>query len=274
MMSLLQLWASNGHLDNYVTQTSIAHLPKDKLEVVPLPVPPLPEQRAIAKTLSDVDGLLQALEALIAKKRAIKRGAMQQLLTGKTRLPGFDNEWQTRRLVDLLKYERPDRYIVRCAHYLQRGDIPVLTGNKSFILGYVNDGSGVCHDIPAIVFDDFTTECNYAHFPFKVKSSAIKLLRTDRNQANLKYFFERMRLLRFPVGDHKRYYISEYQNIELLVPNLDEQTAIVSVLSDMDAEIAALGQRVDKTRAVKQGMMQHLLTGRVRLVEPEATAAP
>ena len=82
-----------GYLANYVTQTSIAHLPKDKLEVVPLPVPPPSEQRAIAGALSDVDKLLEALEKLIAKKRAIKQAAMQQLLTGKTRLPGFGGEW-------------------------------------------------------------------------------------------------------------------------------------------------------------------------------------
>ena len=98
MMSLLQLWASTGYLANYVTQTSIAHLPKDKLEVVPLPVPPPAEQHAIAEALSDVDGLLRALEALVAKKRAIKQAAMQQLLTGKTRLPGFSGEWLTKRL--------------------------------------------------------------------------------------------------------------------------------------------------------------------------------
>ena len=93
MMSLLQLWTSTGYLTNYVTQTSIAHLSKDKFEAVPLPVPPPAEQRAIAEALSNVDGLLRALETLIAKKRAIKQAAMQQLLTGKTRLPGFGGGW-------------------------------------------------------------------------------------------------------------------------------------------------------------------------------------
>ena len=98
MMSLLQLWASTGYLANYVTQTSIAHLPKEKLEIVPLPIPPPDEQRAIAEALSDVDALLAALEALIAKKRAIKQAAMQQLLTGKTRLPGFSGAWTEKSL--------------------------------------------------------------------------------------------------------------------------------------------------------------------------------
>ena len=97
MMSLLQLWTSTGRLANYVTQTSIAHLPKDKLELIPLPVPSTKEQRAIAEVLSDVDGLIESLEALIAKKRTVKTAGMQQLLTGRTRLPGFrETQWKTR----------------------------------------------------------------------------------------------------------------------------------------------------------------------------------
>ena len=273
MMSLLQLWTSTGYLTNYVTRTSIAHLPKDKFEAVPLPVPPPAEQRAIAEALSDVDGLLRALEALIAKKRAIKQAAMQQLLIGKTRLPGFSGKWVPKRIGDLLNYERPDNYLVQSTEYAEHGDVPVLTANKSFVLGYTDEESGVCHSIPVIVFDDFTTSCKYATFPFKVRSSAIKLLHARHDRINLKYVFERIQLIRFPLGDHKRYYLSEYRNLELLTPNYDEQVAIVSVLSDMDTEIAALECRRDKTRAIKQGMMQQLLTGRVRLVTPSLTEA-
>ncbi len=88
-------------------------------------------------------------------------------------------------------------------------------------------------------------------------------------RVSLQYVFDRMQLIDFPLGNHKRYYISEYQNLELYAPDYDEQHAIASVLSDMDAEIAALGQRRDKTRAIKQGMMQQLLTGRVRLAKKE-----
>jgi type I restriction enzyme S subunit len=231
------------------------------------------EQRAIAEVLSDVDALLGSLEALIAKKRAIKQAAMQQLLTGKTRLPGFNNDWETRRLGDLLIYERPDRHIGKSAEYSAHGDIPVLTANKSFILGYTAETFGICKDLPAIVFDDFTTDSKFATSPFKVKSSAIKLLRGRHDRVSLRFAFERMQLIRFPVGDHKRYYISEYQNIRLPYPDYDEQLAVVSVLADMDAEISALEGRRDKTCAIKQGMMQQLLTGRVRLVKPSPAEA-
>ncbi len=239
---------------------------KHDIKSIFVALPKRTEQRAIAEALSDVDGLLAALEALIAKKQAIKKAAMQQLLTGKTRLPGFSGEWERKRIGDLLYYERPDHYIVRSTEYSDYGNIPVLTANKSFLLGYTDEEFGICTDVPVIIFDDFTTDCKYATFSFKVKSSAIKILRARQDQADLRYVFERIRLICFPLGDHKRYYISEYQNIELFVPDVNEQRVLVSVVSDMDAEIAALEQRRDKARAVKQGMMQQLLTGRVRLI--------
>ena len=236
------------------------------LSVSLLARPPLPEQRAIATALSDVDALLGGLDRLIAKKRDLKQAAMQQLLTGQVRLPGFSGEWETKQLGDLLAYERPDRYIVKSTEYSNHGDIPVLTANKAFILGYTTEAFGVCADLPAIVFDDFTTASKFATAPFKVKSSAIKLLRPRYNRTSLRFLFDRMQLIRFPVGDHKRYYISDYQNIRLPIPESDEQLAVVSVLSDMDAEIAALEARRNKTRDLKQAMMQELLTGKTRLV--------
>ena len=227
------------------------------------------EQRAIAEVLSDVDGLINALDALIAKKRAIKQATMQQLLTGKTRLPGFSGKWEMKRIGDLLSYKRPDAYIVKSTEYSEHGDIPVLTANKAFILGYTDELFDICEKLPTIVFDDFTTDNKYATFPFKVKSSAIKLLYPKHERVSLNFVFERMQLIDFPLGNHKRYYISEYQNIELPVPDYEEQKAIATVLSDMDAEIVSLEHRRDKTITIKQGMMQQLLTGKVRLLKSE-----
>jgi type I restriction enzyme S subunit len=236
-----------------------------------IPVPSVSEQQGIAAALADVDNLLDGLDRLIAKKRDLKQAAMQQLLTSQTRLPGFDGEWKPRRFSELLKYERPDQYTVTSTDYEEEGDTPVLTANKSFVLGYTSETFGVFDSLPVIIFDDFTTDSKYVEFPFKVKSSAIKILKARSPEANLKFVAERMRLLRFPVGEHKRYYISEYQYVELPTPGPDEQTAIAAVLSDMDAELAALEARRDKTRDLKQAMMQELLTGKTRLV-PAGTA--
>lgn len=236
-------------------------------------IPSIHEQRAIASALSDVDALLDGIERLIAKKRDLKQAVMQQLLTGKTRLPGFEGEWEVKKISELLCYERPDRFIVKSSEYEEKGNTPVLTANKSFILGYTYEDFGVYHNLPVIIFDDFTTDSKYVDFPFKVKSSAIKILKTCNAEADLKFIFERMRLIKFPLGEHKRYYISEYQSIELPTPKLDEQTAITQVLSDMDAEIAALEQRRNKTKDIKQAMMQELLTGKTRLVTPGGSNA-
>ncbi|MFA7174625.1 MAG: restriction endonuclease subunit S, partial [Kiritimatiellia bacterium] len=182
------------------------------------------------------------------------------------RLPGFGGEWEVKRVSDLLDYERPDKFIVKNSDYTEKGRIPVLTANKSFVLGFTTENFGVYQNLPVVIFDDFTTDSKFVDFPFKVKSSAIKILKPKSSEVNLRFAFGIMKLVRFPLGEHKRYYISEYQSLELLIPALEEQTAIAAVLSDMDAEIEALEQRRTKTRNLKQGMMQELLTGRVRLV--------
>ena len=255
------------------TGVSVYGVTKSNVRAITVSIPQPPEQRAIAEALSDVDGLIEALEKLIAKKRAIKQAAMQQLLTGHTRLPGFSEAWEMQRLRDLLVYERPDKYIVQSSDYADQGECPVLTANKSFVLGYTTEEFGICRNLPVVVFDDFTTDSKYVDFPFKVKSSAIKLLRPRNEKTRLDFVFGRMQLIQFPLGDHKRYYISEYQNVTIKIPQPDEQVAIAAVLSDMDAEIEALERRRDKTKQIKQGMMQQLLTGRVRLVKPQVSAA-
>ena len=186
--------------------TAQPKLNKQKCLQIPVALPSSSdEQHAIGTVLSDADALLDGLDRLIAKKRDLKLAVMQQILTGKTRLPGFEGEWEVKLMKDLLTYERPDRYIVMNTSYLNQGDIPVLTANKAFILGYTTENFGVCTDLPVIVFDDFTADCKYATVPFKVKSSAIKLLRPKNNRVSLRFLFELMQIIRFPVGEHKRH---------------------------------------------------------------------
>lgn len=102
---------------------------------------------------------------------------MQQLLTGRTRLPGFHSDWKPIKLGTILSFEQPTGYLVKSAEYDSNNDIAVLTANKSFILGYTDESEGVFDDVPVIIFDDFTTASKYVDFPFKVKSSALKILK-------------------------------------------------------------------------------------------------
>lgn len=232
------------------------------------------EQQAIAEALSDIDGLIAALDKKIAKKRLIKQGAMQQLLTGKKRLPGFTDSWVEKKLGEILDYEQPQPYLVVSTDYVNSG-IPVLTAGKSLILGYTTEQFGIYNKLPVIIFDDFTTDSKYISYPFKVKSSAMKVLSLKNNDYDLRLVYELMQQIDFPLKDHQRYWISEYSQLTISIPkDREEQTAIATILTDMDKEIADLKAKRDKYQLLKSGMMQKLLTGQIRLTKPLIKVVP
>ncbi|MHB1661019.1 MAG: restriction endonuclease subunit S [bacterium] len=241
---------------------------KDFSEII-FPISPvIEEQKAIAVVLSDMDELIESIDKLIEKKKLIKQGAMQELLTGKRRLPGFSGDWEVKKLGEILEYEQPTKYIVKSTEYIENASIPVLTAGKTFILGYTEEKNGVFTKVPVVIFDDFTTENKYVDFNFKVKSSAMKILKLKDNSNDLRFIYGKIQLISFVlgVGGHKRYWISEYQHIKIEIPSYAEQTAIAAVLSDIDAEIEALKRKRDKYKQIKQGAMQVLLTGKIRLI--------
>ncbi len=245
---------------------AVVHISAANLASIVLDLPPLKEQEAIAEALSDADAAIESLDDLIAKKRDVKQATMQQLLTGRTRLPGFTDDWKEVRLGDLLGYEQPTKYLVSSSDYVEGGQVPVLTAGKSFLLGYTDDTDGICTNLPTIIFDDFTTATQWVDFEFKVKSSACKMLRPKNGSCNPRYVFERLRALNYQTSDHKRHWISVFHSMEMLMPPLKEQEAIAEALTVMDDELEALTEQVSKLRMVKEGMMQDLLTGKVRLV--------
>jgi len=167
--------------------------------------------------------------------------------------------WKLKKIKDLLDYERPDKYIVKNTNYSDSEKTPVLTANKSFILGYTGENFGICENVPAIIFDDFTTDSKYVDFPFKVKSSAIKILRNKNENANIKFVYELIKSIKFPVGNHKRYYISQYQDLDVLVPPLPEQNKIAEILSAVDEDIEKTEGIIKKTGELKKGLIQKLL---------------
>ena len=231
-------------------------------------LPPFEEQKKISEFLSDVDNLIFSLQKLIEKKKAIKQGAMQQLLTGKKRLPGFSGEWEKISLGDVLNYEQPTDYIVKSTEYTKTG-IPVLTAGKTAVLGYTQEKDGVYHQLPVILFDDFLTVSKYIDFQFKVKSSAVKMLSLKRVTDNLKVIYELMQMIAFSVADHQRHWISKFSKFDIYLPLANEQQAIAQVLSDMDSEIEQLEKKLSKYQQIRQGMMQELLSGRIRLVDTD-----
>ncbi len=283
MSHYLQFWSDHGQLTNYVTQTSIAHLPRDKFITIPLPVPPIKEQRAIAAALSDTDALLRELDALLAKKREIKQGAMQQLLSGKTRLPEFTDAWEETTLGDvILKFVgggTPSRAV---SEYWQ-GNIPWVTV-KDFttfdpylsqetitMKGLANSathlipkgtliistrmavGKAVRYEIDVCINQDLKAlfPCadvlsEYLYYWFQYHGEDVAALGSGSTVSGVS--------------------LPDLKKLSFGLAVVAEQKEIAAILSDMDTEIAVLAEKRDKIRAVKQGMMQELLTGRTRLV--------
>jgi len=139
---------------------------------------------------------------------------------------------------DYVAYEQPQKYIVHDSNYLPYSKvlIPVLTANQSFILGYTSENDGVYKKGDCIIFDDFTNESKYVNFPFKVKSSALKILQTKEGLL-LKFFYEYLQFLNFEAINHKRHYLSEVAITEINVPDLKKQSYVCKVLSSVDIKL-------------------------------------
>ena len=268
-----------------VESTGVPQLTAPQVARYSLPVPPFSEQRAIAAVLSDVDGLIGALDALVAKKCAIKQAVIQQLLTGRTRLPGFNGEWETKQIGDVVSLcsEKnnlgTDIPVLTCSKHLGFVDSLIYFKNQVFSkdlssykiirhgqIGYpinhVEEGSIGLQDLydVALVSPIYVVcspkECInsfFLHRLLKLDSYRQQFANATTSSIN------RRGSLRWPA----------FSKIRVTLPPIAEQVAIATVLSDMETAIATLENRLDKTRDIKQGMMQQLLTGRVRLVRPD-----
>lgn len=303
MQNLLLHLTSRGKLANYVTQTSIAHLPKDKFLTVPIPLPPFPEQKAIAEALTDVDELMESLGQLIAKKRQVKQGAMQELLTGSYRLSGFDEKWQVRTVDELFHISggvsaSRNQLGLEGYCYLHYGDIH--NSNKATVNVPREFALLPKLDIPLtkvsfaslltdgdIVFVDASEDnegaskhivvVNPENIPF---ISGLHTIVAKSKSNELDPLFRRYCFKTPDVREQFQFYVvgtkvsgiskSNIRKIRLQIPSQPEQQAIASVLAEMDAELASLETKLAKALRIKQGMIQELLTGRVRLVHRES----
>lgn len=250
--------------------------------------PPLLEQRAIATALSDIDALIAKLDQLITKKRDLKQATMQQLLTGRTRLPGFSGEWEVKQLGECL-IGRPDYginapavpYSDRWPAYIRITDIsedgrfspesPVSVSHSDASRFYLNDGDLVFARTGASVgkaylYNRSDGDLVFAGFLIRVHPDPSKLIASFLfNFVQSKVYWDWVRMMSMRSGQ-PGINGNEFAQLPLYLPSIDEQTAIAAILSDLDAELSALEARRDKTRALKQAMMQELLTGRIRLV--------
>lgn len=228
-------------------------------------IPPLPEQKKIAQILSTWDKAISTTEKLLANSELQKKALMQQLLTGKKRFTGFDRPWKKVELGKLLDYKQPTFYLVKSTDYNNEYKVPVLTAGKTFLLGYTNEDFGIFNkNLPVIIFDDFTTASKFVNFPFKAKSSAMKILEAKEG-VSIKYIFEAMQMLNYPIGGHQRHWISIFSNLVIGFPSFEEQKKIAEILSSVDREIKIIKQNLNCLKQEKKSLMQQLLTGKRRV---------
>lgn len=182
------------------------------------------------------NSLLQenSLFAWVVKKEKIAESGEYNLSGDRYRVAtDYTNaKWPMVELGEVLDYEQPTNYIVESVDYNDSYPTPVLTAGKSFILGYTNEQKGIFYDeLPVIIFDDFTTATKFVDFPFKVKSSAMKILRAKKDKVNIRYAFYAMQRVVFTPGEHKRYWISQYSKFKIPLPPLEVQEQIVTELN-------------------------------------------
>jgi type I restriction enzyme S subunit len=293
MAAVLERYSVTGRIQDYVTQTSIAHLPKDKFLTLPIPVPANDgEQAAIAQALTDADSLIDSLEQVLTKQRRIKQGAMQELLTGKRRLPGFVGVWQSTALGTIASVQRgasprpidsPEwfddssaigwvrisdvtqagMYLDSTTQYLSAAGIKssrfVATG--SLIMSIcATVGRPVITKLDAcihdgfVLFSDLQIDKDFLYYVLRWMEDSWSKHGQTGSQMNLNTGLINSAPLFVP-------------------PDPAEQHAIAQVLTDMDASLTALQARLTKARQLKQALMQVLLTGRIRLLPPGAAAA-
>jgi type I restriction enzyme S subunit len=275
----------------YAAGTKVTGISKTNIAKIQIARPPKAEQTAIATVLSGTDALINSLQKLITKKRNIKRGAMQQLLTGKKRLPGFSGEWEVKRFKDKDVTKLITCGIAATPEYVdENSGVPFLSSTN------VKDGKVMWKDFKFISKDlhdnlyknnpPLRGDILYSRvgtigeaaiidvdFEFSVYVS-LTLIKTGRsmynkflkqllNSSKYKELAKREVLLGSGVGNLNVNVVREFS---IPLPSIDEQTAIAQVLSDMDTEIEELDRKLAKYRLIKQGMMQELLTGKTRLI--------
>lgn len=256
----------NTSLGALVSTTALPSLNGRQLAQIRFTLPPLSEQQAIAAALRDVDALLVGLDKLIAKKRDLNQAAMQQLLTGRTRLPGFSGKWEVRSFGSVLIRLNAKAHQIQTSDYQQSGRFAVVDQGQDFVVGFSDrvEKRLQCPEDGLIVFGDHTCIVKFIDFDFVVGADGTQVLQARTGQCARFHALQLQHKGIEPTGYNRHFkFVVER---EFLVPKIEEQNAIAAVLTDMAAEVSALESRREKTRAIKQGMMQELLTGRTRLV--------
>ena len=227
---------------------SVVHLYGEHLKNIKTINPSLNEQKKIANLLSLLDERISTQNKIIEKLESLIKGIRNDVFGKLRKSVGFNAM-----ISDVLSYEQPQSYLVEDTEYTNEGT-PVLTANKAFILGYTSEIEGIYDKGDCIIFDDFTLDCKYVDFSFKVKSSAIKIL-TAKNKELLRYTFEFLKYLDLSTEEHKRHYITETQNKEFILPTVQ----IIRTIAHAFYALSLWKETIVKQRYAFEKQKQHLL---------------
>lgn len=226
----------------------VQNISSDLVNCVSVSIPTMTEQKKISSLLNLIDERIATQNKIIDKLQSLIKGIRNELFGELRKSVGFNAM-----IGDVLSYEQPQPYIVEDTEYTKDGT-PVLTANKAFVLGYTSETDGIYDKGDCIIFDDFTLDCKYVDFPFKVKSSAIKIL-TAKDKELLRYTFEFMKYLDLSTDEHKRHYIAETQNQELILPTVQ----VVRTIAHVFSALSSLMETVTKQRDMFELQKQYLL---------------
>lgn len=244
------------------TGTSYPAINSTDLSNVAISLPTLPEQTKIASFLTAVDEKLQALKQKKNLLEQYKKGVMQKIFSQELRFKDDNGneypDWDEKKLGDCLDYIQPTKYLVSSTEYDNSYTTPVLTAGKTFILGYTNETNGIFeNNLPVIIFDDFTTATQFVDFPFKAKSSAMKIL-VAKEGVNIRFMYETMQIMKYELGGHERHWISKFAPLEILIPSTEEQIKIANFLSAIDDKINHCQSQIEKMEVWKKGLLQQM----------------
>lgn len=258
-------------LDGYWTKSSTGStfdsINSNEIKNAKVAIPDIKEQLFIGDYFQGIDNLITLHQRKLQKLEEIKSGYLNEMFPTvgesepKRRFPEFSSSWEKCTLSSLLQYEQPTKYLVQSTDYNDRGDIPVLTAGQSFILGYTNELDGIKYatkDNPVIIFDDFTTGSHYVDFPFKVKSSALKILSVNRETDDFYFLNYVLRNIKFVPQNHERHWISKFSKFEVLIPEAKEQKKIGSFFRNLDQTILAQKQKIKKMKELKDSYLNEM----------------
>ena len=251
-----------NRLNLFKESTGVPQLTAPQVSGYEVFFPSLPEQDKIALFLRSIDKKLEGLKKKKSLLEHYKKGVMQKLFSQELRFKDemgkdFPN-WVSKKIGTCLDYEQPTNYLVTSTEYSDKNSTPVVTAGKTFILGYTNETFGIFNKgLPVIIFDDFTTASQFVDFPFKAKSSAMKIL-TAKENTNIKFMYEALQMINYETGAHGRHWISVFAEMKILIPSFDEQTIIASFLSAIDGKIKSVNFGIEQTENWKTGLMQKM----------------